>query len=155
MFLRNFPRMVIIMNAPNNFFETTCSICGGEKFTAQKVIGPELATQWQLSEDEVSYVDRQQGYACEACGANLRVVALGEAVRRAWGTNLPLQAFVATPDAAKFRVLDIMGQRRYPLLQRHFRFTSAATSPMSTCVRCPLLKNSFDLVLHSGHTRAR
>ena len=86
-----------------------CSICGGTNFSGQKVIWPELAAQWQLSDVEVSYVDKQQGCACDSCGANLRIVALGDAVRRAFGTRLPLQAFVATPEAAKLRVLDING----------------------------------------------
>jgi len=38
-----------------------CSICGGDQFREQRVLLPELIAQWQLSECEREYVDRQQG----------------------------------------------------------------------------------------------
>ena len=64
-----------------------CSICGGARFSFRKVLWPELIAEWQLSEIETAYIDEQQGCACDACGANLRVVALGDALRQALGTE--------------------------------------------------------------------
>lgn len=61
----------------------------GKSFTSSKLLWPSLIAEWQLSEAEAAYIDKQQGCGCGDCGANLRVVALGDAVRQAVGTRLP------------------------------------------------------------------
>jgi hypothetical protein len=88
---------------------TICSICGGSFFVAQKVLWPELIAAWRLSEYEAAYIDEQQGRGGSQCGANLRVVALGEAVRDAIGTDRTLEALAADPQAAHLKILDLNG----------------------------------------------
>lgn len=130
-------------------FAPTCSICGGGQFSNHKVIPPELAAQWQLSEAEVAYIDGQQGCACDACGANLRIVALGDAVRRAFGARLPLQAFVSTSEATKLRVLDINGAMAISSALAKLPNYVRGDFPAVDMHALPFGDNSFDLVLHS------
>ena len=52
--------------------ETPCPVCGHAGWTRQQVIWPELARQWELSDDEVAHVDHQQGTTCDGCGTSLR-----------------------------------------------------------------------------------
>ena len=136
-------------NIQYNCLKTECSICGGKNFSGQKVIWPELAAQWQLSDVEVSYVDKQQGCACDSCGANLRIVALADAVRRAFGTRLPLQAFVATPEAAKLRVLDINGAMAISSALAKLPLYVRGDFPAVDMHALPFSDETFDLVIHS------
>jgi SAM-dependent methyltransferase len=126
-----------------------CSICGGASFSSQKVLWPELIAEWQLSEVETAYVDEQQGCTCDACGANLRVVALGDALRQAWGTDLPLQAFASTPAAAKLRILDINGAAAISHTLARLPLYVRGDFPAVDMHALPYGDKSFDLVIHS------
>src|SRR5881397_3773599 len=58
-----------------------CGVCGGLEFSARPVLWDKLIQEWQLSQYEVDYVNRQQGKVCSQCGANLRSIALANAFR--------------------------------------------------------------------------
>jgi SAM-dependent methyltransferase len=62
-----------------------CPVCGGGQFTKDPVLWPELIEQWELSAEEVAYIDLQQGFCCAACKNNLRTMTLAAAVTRAFG----------------------------------------------------------------------
>ncbi|MFM7108834.1 MAG: methyltransferase domain-containing protein [Planctomycetaceae bacterium] len=128
---------------------TTCSICGGREFATHAVLWPELIAAWQLSAEEVAYVDAQQGRACRGCGANLRVVALGHAIRRAVGTDRTLRGLGAEPQARSLRVLDLNGavaaSEALAVLPGYVRGDYPAIDMHSL----PYRDGSFDLVVHS------
>ena len=126
-----------------------CSICGGARFSFQKVLWPELIAEWQLSETETAYIDEQQGCACDACGANLRVVALGDALRQACGTSLPLQAFASTSAAAKLRILDINGAAAISQALARLPHYVRGDFPAVDMHALPYRDKSFDMVIHS------
>ncbi len=126
-----------------------CSICGGAKFSFQKVLWPELVADWQLSEIETAYVDEQQGCTCDNCGANLRIVALGNAMRQAFGTDIPLQAFVSTSAATKFRILDINGAAAISQTLAMLPLYVRGDFPAVDMHALPFGDQSFDLVIHS------
>jgi SAM-dependent methyltransferase len=126
-----------------------CSICGGARLSFEKVLWPELVAEWQLSEIETAYIDEQQGCTCDACGANLRVVALGDAVRQALGTDLPLQAFVSTAAATQFRILDINGAAAISQTLARLPLYVRGDFPAVDMHALPYGDKSFDLVIHS------
>lgn len=127
----------------------TCSICGGTAFSTRKVLWPELIAEWELSQAEVAYIDEQQGRCCEACDANLRVVALGDAVLKAFRSALTLRDFVTMPAAAALRVLDINGaQAISPTLARMPRYVRG-NYPEIDMQALRHADGSFDLVVHS------
>lgn len=84
-----------------------CAVCGSESFESTRVLWPELIAQWELSEQEARYIDRQQGFACTACGANLRSMALASAIVRTVGINQTLKAACASSAMQSIRVLEI------------------------------------------------
>ena len=49
------------------------------------MLWPELIAQWELSPDEVTYINLQNGFCCAGCGNNLRTMTLAAAVTRAFG----------------------------------------------------------------------
>ena len=58
----------------------SCNVCGKQEFKSGPVLWPDLVNAWQLSESEVAYVDRQQGFHCTHCGNNLRAMGLAAAI---------------------------------------------------------------------------
>jgi SAM-dependent methyltransferase len=67
------------MNRP---FNGPCPVCKGNYFAQSDVLWPELVRAWQLSEAEVTYINRQQGFHCKKCLNNLRAMALSSAILR-------------------------------------------------------------------------
>lgn len=61
-------------------FYGPCPVCGGEEFKENSVLWPGLISAWQLSVDEVAYIDRQQGFHCKKCNNNLRAMGLAAAI---------------------------------------------------------------------------
>jgi SAM-dependent methyltransferase len=127
----------------------SCSVCGGETFTARPLLWPQLIADWQLSADEVGYIDMQQGCSCNVCGASLRTVALGDALRQALGTDLTLQAVVLRPEAARLRILDLNGAAAIsPVLARLPNYVRS-DYPAVDMHALPFGDGSFDVVIHS------
>jgi hypothetical protein len=126
-----------------------CSICGGTEFRHFEVLWPELVAQWELTEHEVDYVNRQQGTTCTACGANLRIIALGNAVRAAVGTQLTLHAAIASGELDALQILDCNGAEGISAALAGLPGYHRADYPAYDMRRLPFTDDSFHLVIHS------
>ena len=122
-----------------------CSICGGDIFQEW----PELVAEWQLASYESDYIDRQQGCVCISCGANLRIIALGNAIRSVAGTLLPLRHSVAAGQFAGWRILDCNGTEGMSAVLSVLPTYCRADYPEYDMRRLPYPDGSFDLVIHS------
>lgn len=129
--------------------KVNCSICGGTAFKEQRVLWEELVAEWQLSERERDYIDRQQGCACISCGANLRIVALGEAIRAMIGTLLPLRNAVASGLISHLRILDCNGAVGISDVLSVLPNYRRADYPNYDMRQLPFRSGSFDLIIHS------
>ena len=87
--------------------EPPCAVCGGAHYTDRAVIWDALAQGWGISAEERLMVDRQQGTCCEACGGNLRSIALADAILSACGLDGTLRAFVGSDQPRPIRLLEI------------------------------------------------
>ena len=126
-----------------------CSVCGNDAFSSTPVLWDALAAEWQLSPQERASVDRQQGQNCTRCGANLRSIALSDALRAAMGMQATLRDLVASPAAAGLRLLEINEAGTLgPVLARLPGHTLAAY-PAVDMHDLPYADASFDLVVHS------
>lgn len=126
-----------------------CSVCGGREFHDHAVIWDDLAAAWQLSPQERLYIDRQQGTQCSSCGANLRSIALSDAIRDAVGTDLNLREFASVPDPAALTILEINEAGTLSPILRLFSGHVLAAYPDIDIHAMPYTDNSFDLVVHS------
>lgn len=125
-----------------------CPVCGHDGWTRQQVIWPELARQWELSADEVAYVDHQQGTTCDGCGTSLRSAALADAVSATLGWGRPWHQLPARVTGA-VRTLEI---NEAGTLTPHLRRWSGhrlVEYPDVDMQDLPFEDDSFDLVLHS------
>ncbi|MBC7202268.1 MAG: methyltransferase domain-containing protein [Pusillimonas sp.] len=64
------------MNSPL----TRCPICGNKDLVSKNVLWPNLIKEWELSERETQYINRQQGFHCAKCLNNFRSMALAFAI---------------------------------------------------------------------------
>lgn len=126
-----------------------CGVCGGTSFVRFPVLWPQLITDWQLSPREVEYINRQQGEICLQCRANLRSIALANAIRRFLNTDQVLRAALAGPPGADLAVLEIneAGSLTPTLRQCHGHYLGVY--PQVDIHQLPFPDASFDLVVHS------
>jgi len=135
--------------AKSTMTDFTCSICGCRECREGRVLWPALVAEWQLSAAERDYVDRQQGTACISCGANLRMIALANAIRATAGTERTLRDAVAAGVFADWRILDCNGAGAVSTELASLAHYRRADFPEYDMQSLPLADGSFDLVLHS------
>ncbi len=128
---------------------TTCSVCGGQEFHDDKVLWPDLIAQWELAPWEVEYIDHQQGRRCNICGANLRSIALGNALRRVFCTRQTLADFVRSEAASRFRVLEINEAGNLSEVLAQMPQHRLVRYPDVDMLDLPYEDGSFDIVVHS------
>ena len=127
----------------------SCVICGGNLFVSKKVLWASLVEEWELSPDEVQWIDRQQGTHCRDCGCNLRSLALAKAVMSAANYQGIFKRYLRSPKAWTKRVLEINEAGSLsPYLNRLPRRT-LASYPQIDMQRLAYPNSHFDLVLHS------
>lgn len=126
-----------------------CSVCGGDSFDRRPILWRALIDEWQISPFEADYIDRQQGECCTGCGANLRSIALANALRWTFGTNEPLSQFCASAAASTFNVLELNeAGTLHPFLSKLAGHVFGAY-PQVDMHALPYPDGSFDVVIHS------
>ena len=126
-----------------------CGLCGGTVFSGQKVLWPGLINEWQLSPAEAAYVDRQQGEQCTQCGANLRSIALANAIRAHLSTDEVLIRAALSEEAKEIAILEINEAGMLtPVLKKFGRYVFGAY-PEVDMHALPFESGTFDLVVHS------
>lgn len=126
-----------------------CPVCGGQEFSCQKVLWPELIIEWQLSPIEAEYIDRQQGFACADCGNNLRSMALAEAVLRAYSCSGTLNEFIRSDLAKTLNVLEINEAGGLSVILSMLPNHQLARYPEHDMTNLTYESGMFDLVIHS------
>ncbi|MCB4821114.1 class I SAM-dependent methyltransferase [Roseicella aerolata] len=126
-----------------------CAVCGGTAFSERTIIWDALAAEWELSAEERVLVDRQQGCHCEACGSNLRSIALAEAILAALGAEGTLHALIDSPAASGLALLELNEAGTLSPALRRLPGHRFGAWPEVDMQAMPFQDGSFDLVLHS------
>lgn len=126
-----------------------CRVCGGEAFTHHDVLWEELIAQWGLSGREAEYINIQQGTSCAECGANVRSIALAEALLRWTRATSTLQEWVATDSARTQDVLEINEAGSLTGTLSRLPGHRLVRYPEYDMMALPFESGSFDLVVHS------
>jgi len=64
-----------------------CPVCGADQFINESVLWPKLIDEWELSNNEIDYINLQQGFSCANCKNNLRAMTLAAAITKAFGSS--------------------------------------------------------------------
>ena len=124
-----------------------CSACGASDLAHRDVLWPELVQAWELSADEAAYINRQQGLHCRACGNNLRMIALADAIVRAVGFRGSLADYCAS--GAGLRVLEVNTAGFLTQFLRRLPGHRLVEYPDFDMMKLDIESGSFDLVVHS------
>lgn len=128
-------------------FAGPCPVCGSEAFAYHPVLWPELIGSWQLAEDEVAYIDRQQGFSCAECHNNLRALALAAAILRAYGYKGTLHQYCST--FPELRVLEINRAGNLTAFLSQIPAHRLIEYPVYDMTNLDIESDQFDLVVHS------
>ena len=127
----------------------TSVICGSVEFRDSNVLWPELIEAWQLSDDEVKYIDRQQGTSCVKCGNNLRAQALASAIMSVCGRERLFERFVKKWSSSRLKVLSINTCGTLHGHLSRLKHHTLAEYPEYDMKDLSMEDGSFDLILHS------
>jgi len=125
----------------------SCSICGGSDFLENPVLWLELINAWQLSEDEVRYINRQQGFCCKKCHNNLRAMALSSAILREFQFQGTLDEFCQSSIVIDILEINTAGNLTpfFNKLPSH----KLIEYPQFDMLNLDIESKSVDLVIHS------
>lgn len=127
-----------------------CIVCGSESKRRSEVLGPDLIGAWQLSPFEVSYIDRQQGDGCGACGANLRSMVLAKALLSIFQFQGTLdEAAAAVAFEPDFRILEINDAGSLSPTLRKLPGHIYGAYPEVDLHSLPYANDVFDVIVHS------
>jgi SAM-dependent methyltransferase len=124
-----------------------CVCCGSRSFTQRPALWPKLIEEWQLSEEEAGYIDRQQGLHCTRCGASLRSLALAHAIMTVYGSTKLFPVFMLRHPLLK--VLEINRAGTLHRFLRRMPRTKLMSFPDIDMMALPFDDASMDLVVHS------
>lgn len=126
-----------------------CTVCGGRILEAVDVLPEALIGAWELSPDEVRYVNRQQGLHCVSCRSTLRCMTLATAILQLHGHAGSFAEFSASSQARALRVLEVNeagGLSPFLATLPNRRLVAFPTVDMQAL---PFPDAAFDLVVHS------
>jgi SAM-dependent methyltransferase len=125
----------------------TCPACGSASLASKEVLWPSLIASWELSGEEVGYINRQQGLHCRDCGNNLRMMALADAIVRVAGFDGTLARFCAS--GSSLRILEINTAGFLTQFLRKLPGHRLVEYPDFDMMKLALEAGQYDVVIHS------
>ncbi|MEW6517298.1 MAG: class I SAM-dependent methyltransferase [candidate division FCPU426 bacterium] len=126
-----------------------CTICGGRTFAQQEVLWPDLIRAWDLNPEETRLINRQQGYLCQTCGANLRSMTLAGALMECFDWYGTLDVFITSPQARQARFLEINPAGSLHQYLKRLPQCQCLAFPQTDMQALDLPDDGVDYVVHS------
>ena len=126
-----------------------CPVCLNNQFHQTDVLKQRLIEEWKLSQDEVAYINRQQGLSCTSCGSNLRCMTLAESIMKQFEYKGAFKDFYRSKVGKKLSLLELNDAcHLHSILLKFKRYTFAAY-PDIDIQNLPYIDESFDILIHS------
>ena len=127
-----------------------CPVCGSNRFTNEPVLWPELIEQWELSPDEVAYINLQQGLCCADCKNNLRTMTLAAAMTRAFRFDGCFKDFCSNdPLIRQLTVIEINPAKNLSPFLQALPKHALHSFPQLDMQSMNFPDSSIDVILHS------
>jgi SAM-dependent methyltransferase len=126
-----------------------CLVCGSKALEFYPILWDGLVREWGLTPEEAAYIDRQQGLSCQACGTNLRSMALALSIMRQFGYCGYFKDFVRKRVYRQLRVLEVNEAGTLSPFLRQSRRHVIARYPEYDMTQLAFGSGTFDLVVHS------
>jgi SAM-dependent methyltransferase len=127
-----------------------CPVCGGNRFVNESLLWSELIAQWELSPDEVIYINLQQGFCCSSCKNNLRTMTLAAAVTSAFGFSGTFEDFCRNhPGIRELTVVEINAAKNLSRFLQALPKHALHSFPQIDMQRMNFADSSIDVIIHS------
>lgn len=127
-----------------------CPVCGENNFDFKAVIWDSLIEAWELSEEEIAYINRQQGFHCLTCVNNLRAMALADSIRRNCAPDdTSLLSAIEAGKLDLIRILEVNHAGGLTAYLEKLPMHRLVSYPEFDLCDLDLEDNQFDLVIHS------
>jgi SAM-dependent methyltransferase len=127
-----------------------CPVCGGDRFSNESVLWPELIAQWELSPNEVAYINLQQGFCCADCKNNLRTMTLAAAVTGAFGFTGTFEDFCRNnPQIRKLTLIEINSAKNLSRFLEVLPKHALHLFPELDMQQMSFPDSSIDVIIHS------
>jgi len=137
------------MRADNYTFQGRCPCCGGDSFFERPILWPRLIEEWGLSPEEVTYIDRQQGFECRRCKNKLRGMALAAAFCAEKNTSKSLADYSKGWLTRHQKILEVNHADALTPYLEEFTGHTQVLYPQVRLEELPFDAESFDFVIHS------
>ena len=126
-----------------------CNCCGSKSLLYQPKLWDQLIKEWGLSDEEVNYINRQQGIRCKRCKANLRTMAIAYGIMRFEKYQGLFIDFIKKRKIKRKQILEINNAgwltQYLEKLPRH----TFCSYPEVDIQNLPYQDASYDIVVHS------
>lgn len=126
-----------------------CPVCLNEEFEQINVLKPRLIKEWNLTQYEADYINKQQGFQCSKCKNNLRTMTLAQSIMDHYSFSGCFKQFIYSKCAHNLRLLEINAAGGLHNLLKYFRRYTFASYPDVDIQRLPYSDEFFDIVVHS------
>lgn len=117
----------------------SCPVCQHDTINYHPVVWESLAREWELSPNQLDYINLQQGGHCAKCGTKVRLAALYKAI----------QSFMLHRSNKEISVVGINELSTLDVEQFKFGLFTQTEFPEVDMMNMPFSDASYDLVLHS------
>lgn len=126
-----------------------CICCGSKELNYNQVLWLALIRDWQLSQFEIDYINRQQGVICQNCQVNLRTMALAFAIMKTFHFSGVFKDFVRSFRARRLNILEINEAGSLTQYLRKLPKHVIKHYPQIDMMDIMYDEKKFDLVIHS------
>lgn len=126
-----------------------CPVCLNEEFTQSIVLKQRLIDEWNLSPDEVDYINTQQGFQCTKCSCNLRTMTLASAIMKLYSFKGSFEQFRFSVIGRKLKILEVNAAGGLHKTLKYFKNIVFAEYPKVDMQNLVYKNESFDLIVHS------
>jgi SAM-dependent methyltransferase len=126
-----------------------CYCCGSSKINHQNILWKELIDEWRISQYEVDYINRQQGFHCQDCYSNMRSMALAMSIMKCFSFVGLFKDFINEEKFKNLKILEINTAGSLTQFLSKLPGHQLETYPEIDMMNIKFADTSFDLVIHS------
>jgi SAM-dependent methyltransferase len=126
-----------------------CLCCGANQFSFTPVLWDGLIQEWELKPEEAEYINRQQGFHCQACGSNLRSMALALALMSGFQFSGTFSEFVRQSEVQHLKLLEVNEAGSLTQFLSALPGHVLNSYPEADIMALPFKDSTFGVVCHS------
>lgn len=126
-----------------------CPVCLNGSFGQFTILKDRLIAEWELIPFEVDYINKQQGFHCDACFCNLRSMTLASAIMKEYNYKGSFKMFPYSRIGKRLKLLEVNEAGGLHSTLALFKNYTLAKYPAVDLQCLPYSRDSFDLIVHS------